>query len=343
MPSQPTPWFRRVSFWIGLIVSLISLIVLFSLIDFPGLIERLRQADMGAAVAGFAAICVTPFIRGLRWQAILAPRVSYRQAFHAENIGYLINVVLPLRAGEPARAYVVSRGRTDLPLVEALSTVVILRLADIIAIAFPLALVVLALDVPELVRAGGYTMLALAGIGLVMLAVGAYARAPLINLARRILTRLLPTAPADRLLRWADDFLAGLAVLRSVRRLVWLGATTAALWIGYLVLYHLILMAFWPSPPLTWTALALCAGTLSVTIPSSPGYIGVFHVAIALVTTPYLTADRAAAFAIVLHATETLCTVLFGIWGLAATGTSLERVEAAATELAAPAAPDPTD
>jgi hypothetical protein len=66
-------------------------------------------------------------------------------------------------------------------------------------------------------------------------------------------------------------------------------------------------------------------------------------VAIALVTTPYLTADRAAAFAIVLHATETLCTVLFGIWGLAATGTSLERVEAAATELAAPAAPDPTD
>jgi hypothetical protein len=124
----------------------------------------------------------------------------------------------------------------------------------------------------------------------------------------------------------------------------WSGlGTTAAFWIGFLVSYHLILAAFWPSPPLAWSALTLCAGALSVAIPSSPGYIGVFHVAIALAMTPYLTADRAAAFAIVLHATETLCTVLFGIYGLAATGTSLGRVEAAATELTVPAAPDPAD
>jgi uncharacterized membrane protein YbhN (UPF0104 family) len=104
--------------------------------------------------------------------------------------------------------------------------------------------------------------------------------------------------------------------------------------------YHLILVAFWSSPPPAWSALALCAGTLSVVVPSSPGYIGVYDVAIALVMTPYLTADRAAAFAIVLHATETFCTVLFGIYGLAATGTSLWHVRAAAAELTAP---DPTD
>jgi uncharacterized protein (TIRG00374 family) len=347
MSARSTPWFRRPSIWIGLILSLISLIVLFSLIDFPGLIEWLRQADGWAVIAGFAAICVTPFIRGLRWWAILGSRVSYRQAFHAENIGYLINAVLPLRAGEPARAYIVSRGQPDVSPVEALSTVVIVRLSDMIAVLPPLALVVVALDVPELIKAGGYSVLALAGIALVMLVIGAYARAPLINLTRRILTRrilmrLLPSAHANRLVRWADDFLMGLAVLRSVRRLAWLGATTAALWAAYLVFYHLILAAFWPSPPLAWSALALCAGTLSIVIPSSPGYIGVFHVAIALAMTPYLTADRAAAYAIVLHATEMLCTVAFGIYGLAAMGTSLQRVQAAAGELAH-ATSDPND
>lgn len=343
MLSQPTSWFRRPSVWIGLILSLISLIALFSLIDFPGLVERLRQADLWAIVVGFAAICMTPFLRGLRWRAVLGPRVSYRKAFHAENIGYLINAVLPLRAGEPARAYIVSRGQSDLSLVEALSLVVIVRLADMIAVVFPLALVVVVLDVPELIKAGGYGVLALVGIALAILTVGAYARTPLINLTRAILTRLLPPALANRLVKWADDFLAGLAVLRSVRRLIWLSATTTALWVAYLLFYHLILAAFWPSPPLAWSALALCAGTLSIIVPSSPGYIGVFHVAIALAMTPYLTTDRAAAYAIVLHATETLCTVVFGIYGLTATGTSLRGVNAAAGELAHATAPDPAD
>jgi hypothetical protein len=54
----------------------------FSLIDLPGLIERLRQANMWAVLAGFAEVCVTPFIRACAGKHPGA-EVSYRKAFGA--------------------------------------------------------------------------------------------------------------------------------------------------------------------------------------------------------------------------------------------------------------------
>lgn len=333
MTSRSQHWLRQPSVWIGLIVSFISMVLLASQINFADLLDKLRQANMGAVLAGFAAYCLSPFVRGVRWRAILGWHVSVWNAFHADNIGYLMSAVLPLRAGEPGRAYVISRLQPEVSPLEALSTVVVTRLVDMIAVIILLGLVLPALDVPDLVKAGSYTLLLLVAVAVAILIVGAYARARLIALLSAILGRILPAALASRLVAWADDLLRGLSVLRSPRRLIWLGLTTVALWAFYLAFYHLILTAFWPAPPLAWTALAASAASLSMVVPSSPANVGVFHAAVAFVLTPYLTADRALAYAIVAHAVELLSTVLFGLYGLAATGTSLLRVNAAAAEL----------
>ena len=343
MTSPSKHWLRQPSVWIGLLISLVSIVALFSQINFADLLVKLGQADLGAVLAGFAVMCVSPFLRGVRWQAILGWNVNVWKAFHADNIGYLINAVLPLRAGEPGRAYVISRLQPGLSPLEALSTVVIARLVDMITVIILLGLVLPALDVPDLVKAGAYSLLFLVGVAVAVLIVGAYARPRLIALMRAVLSRLLPAALVTRLVAWADDFLHGLSVLRSPRRLIWLGLTTLAVWGCYLAFYHLVLMAFWPAPPLAWTVLGACAAALSTAVPSSPANIGVFHAAVAFVLTPYLTADRAAAYAIAVHALELACTVLFGVYGLTATGTSLLRVNAAAAELSHPALAEQTE
>jgi glycosyltransferase 2 family protein len=334
MPSQPSKWYRQPSFWIGLIISAASIVVLLRLIDIPDLIEKLEQADLRWILIAFALICLTPFIRAARWQDILGPKVGYWKAFHAENIGYLLNVVLPLRAGEPARAYIVSRTQPDVRPVEAMSTVLVARLVDMVSVVLLLGMVLLALDVPDLVRAAGYSMLVLVAAATLVLIIGAYARDRLMGVVRAILTRLLPSALATRLIHWTEDFLGGLGVLRDPRRFALMSITTAALWACYVAFYHLVLVAFWPSPPLAWGALATCAAALSLAVPSSPGAIGVFHFAVAIATAPYLTTDRAAAYAIVVHATETLCQLVFGGYSLVVTGTSLLGVSAAADKLA---------
>jgi glycosyltransferase 2 family protein len=335
--SFPTPpstilssakWYRRRTVWIGLIISAASILLLLKLIDIPDLIRKLQQADLRFVVAGFGVLCVSAFVRGARWQAILGPKVGYWKAFHAENIGYLLNTVLPLRAGEPARAYIVSRSEPAVSTVEALSTVLIARLVDMIAVVLMLGLVLPALDVPDLVKAGGYSILGLVAIAMSVLFAGAYARAWLLRIVSAILTRFLPSRLAGRLIGWIDDFLGGLSVLRSARRFFWMSVTTAALWGTYVLFYHLVLMAFWSQPPLAWSVLATCAAALSMTLPSSPGFVGVFHAAIAFAMAPYLTTDLALAYAIVLHGTEIVCHLIFGIYSLAATGLSLGKIRA---------------
>ncbi len=340
MTAQPRRWYRQPSVWLGLLISLASIVLLLTLIDIPGLMDNLRSANMGAVLVGFVVICVSVYVRAVRWQGILGSKVGYWNVFHAENIGYLVNSILPLRAGEPARAYVLSRAQPGLSVMEALSTVVVARLVDMLAAVALLGLVLPMLDVPDLIKAGGYTLLALVLVALAVLIIGTFARPRLIGLMRMVLARLPFLTFADRVVAWADEFLNGLTVLRSPRRLIWSGLTTLALWGCYVLFYHLILMAFAPASPLAWGILATCAASISVALPSSPAYIGVFHAGVVLAMKGYLGNDPAAAYAIVLHAVELISILIFGLYSLMTTGTSLWRVNAAAGQLTPSQSPD---
>ncbi len=336
-PARATKWYRRPSVWLGLLLSSASVVFLLAIVDVNALIADLRQADLRLVLAGFIMICLSCYLRTFRWQAILRPGVPYWKVFHADNIGYVTNSLLPLRAGEAARAYVISRTQR-IPFVEAFSTVVVARLTDMIATVALLGLVLPALDVPNAVKAGGLSLLIVAGGALIVLIVGAFARDWMMKTAHALLPRLLPARLAKPLLALGDDFLRGLTVLRDARRLVWLLASLVVLWASYLSFYGIIMAAVWPSPPIAWPILAAAAAALGTAVPSSPAFVGVFHVAVAVAMEPFLSRHTAVAYAIIAHATEFVCTLVFGFYSLTVTGTSLWRVGAAAEEMATNAA-----
>lgn len=326
--SAGQSWYRSPSFWIGLIISIVSLVLLSFLVNVPDLIQKLEQTDLRFVLLGIPVSVGPVYIRVFRWQALLGRDIGFWNVFHAENIGNMLNSILPLRAGEPARAYLLSRAENarSISSIEALSTVVVIRLADTLAAVALLGLVLPTLDIPDVLKAAGYSLLVLATIGFLVLLVGAFARPRLLRVIGAILPRLFSQQLAARLLAWTDSFLMGLAVLRNVRSIVSLAGFTALLWAGYVGFYTVMLMAFWPAPPLAWGTLATCAASLSLAVPSSPGAIGVFHAAVAFAMSPYLTPDVAAAYAIVIHATEIIVVVAFGACSLAATGYSIRRI-----------------
>ncbi len=336
--------FRRPSVIIGIAISVLSIGLLGYLVDVRGLIAHLAEADLRFIALGLVLTIGTCYLRAARWKAILGKEVSFWNVFHAENVGALLNSILPLRAGEAARAYVLSRSNNAQPLsaIEALSTIVIARIADALATAALLGLLLPALPVPDLVKAAGYSLLVAALIAMLIVVIGAYARQWLLKIAQAVLTRFFPEPYARRLLAWLESFMGGLAVLRQARRLLAFTALTIALWVCYVLFYWVVMMAFWPSPPLAWGVLATCAATLGFALPSSPGGIGVIEAAIVFVMTDYFkSADTATAYAIVAHASELIVMILFGAYSLVATGNSLWRVAAGAQEIAeAPSNPD---
>ena len=88
---------------------------------------------------------VITILRALRWQVLLksVKIISVPSLFSSTMIGFMINHTLPLRIGEFARAYSLSR-KEDLSTVECFGTIITERVFDLLAlfvILVPLLLV----------------------------------------------------------------------------------------------------------------------------------------------------------------------------------------------------------
>jgi len=316
---------RRPTTWLGLLVTTLSLIVLLSVINFSDLSVILGGADLRFIVLGIGLLTLTVFVRAFRWQAVLRAGTPLRAAFDAENIGMMINNLLPLRLGEPARALVLTR-TTGVPVAEGLSSIVIIRVADMIAILTLLGTVIPAFTVSDSVRAAGYGTLAIAGSLTAFIVIGALAHTRLASLINHLAQILLPASLSKKLSAWAADFLNGLAVLKQGRRLITLIIATGVLWGLYALTYHILLMALVPHPPLAWAVLATCTASLSTAVPSSPAYVGVYDAAVAFTLSGYIGQDTALGYAIILHSIDFIIVLIFGVISLVSSGASLDLI-----------------
>jgi hypothetical protein len=121
----------------------IAVIVIANLVSLVSLWWTLRDAELdqlssdlasinwwwvGVAIAGQVSAY---FLQSLRWRLILAPvaTLPFMQGVRAIFTGLFASELLPLRAGEVLRCYMVSRW-TDLPFSVSVSSVVIERIFD---------------------------------------------------------------------------------------------------------------------------------------------------------------------------------------------------------------------
>jgi uncharacterized protein (TIRG00374 family) len=222
----------------------------------------------------------------------------------------MANNVLPLRAGELLRVYVVAR-RWRRGFWTVVATLVVERVLDGLAVTLMLGVLVFVIPVPAVLEWAGIGLFAVdvVAIGALVVLVAAPAS------SRRALIRLASRAPslAARLGDVLDRFIGGLAGLRSHARLLPLLTWSLLVWIvpalsGWTMLYAMNVSLPWVA---AWTILAFTG--LGITIPSAPGYIGVFHAAAALALTIFgVSHVTAVGYAVVFHASQYVPITLVG-------------------------------
>lgn len=217
-------------------------------------------------------------------------------------IGYMVNNVLPLRAGEVARVYVVAR-RWGRGFWMVLATVIVERVLDGIAIVVMLAVLVLVIPVPAYLQWGAALLLGINVVGVTGLVF--LAMAP--GHTQRMLHRFTHRWP--RLERTAERvfirFRDGLEGIRTPVNLVPLLSWTVAVWLMPIAGCWMVFRALDLALPWTaaWAVLAFVG--VGVSIPSAPGYIGVFHAAATIALGVFgVSAAEALACALVLHAVQ---------------------------------------
>jgi uncharacterized protein (TIRG00374 family) len=279
-------------------------------VDLAELAGQLRRTHWGWLALAVAMAPAGLLARAVRWRYLFPPRSDVSGLVPAVMIGYMANNVLPLRGGELVRVYVVARRRRR-GFWAVLATLVIERVLDSLTLVGILAVLVLVIPVPATVEWVAAVLLAvdLAAVG------GLVALAAWPGWTRRVIARLLDRWPA--LARRAggafDTFVRGLDGVRAPAHALPLALWTAIVWIAPALAAWATLRAVHLELPWLagWTVLVFVG--LGISIPSAPGYVGVFHYAATLATSIFGVAPTAAVgYALLYHASQYVPVTLLG-------------------------------
>lgn len=284
----------------------------------------LRDANFGqvwSAVASarkdFLALslvvtALTFVIRAERWQYLLAPLgpTRFRTCFRTTVIGFAASAVLPARAGEVIRPYLLAR-QEGLKAPAAFATILVERILDLVAVLLLLLSFLLWFDPGVEARdsrvfgAIRFGSLVMAPIAITTLAVMFFMAGHPERLHAWLLKAeaVLPAKAASAIARLARTFAEGFAVVRSPQRLVAAMAWSIVLWISVATGIWAVAIAFGIDMPFTGGWLMLAPLVVGVAVPT-PGSVGGFHEAFRLGATSFFGADNdiAVGAAIVLHA-----------------------------------------
>ncbi len=295
MSRRPTDNIRLLG---GLLISGALLALLLRGVAWPEFRATLGGVRGAPLLAAFAFLVADYAARLVRWHWMLrelGARVPVSACARPFLVGFALNNVLPLRAGDVARV-VAFRDTLGLPVARIAGTLVVERLLDLFVLLGILVCALYASRTPMLVQppmrglllaAGGAALL---GAG-AFLAMGAFVRRGLPATSHTLLGRIGG---------WFHRLAQSLAVLGRPARLAPLTAISVLCWALEGGVFLSVARAL--DAPLQGVWLALAAGTLGTLVPSAPGHVGTFDFfAAAGLRATGTDPSVAAAFALLVH------------------------------------------
>ena len=278
------------------------------------------RADAGYILLGLAIITATMVAKAWRWRLLYRPRQEappFSDLFWALSLGQLVNTAVPFfRLGEVARIYDLGK-QAHRSKAQALGTLVVEKVLDLMMLAVTLFLLVPFLVMPQFVTNSGVAIAAAAVLAFAGLYLMAYRSDLILRLVRPLLRRL-PGGLGERLDPMVTAGLRGLAALRSRK-------ATLALLIASLIIAGLSVL----TPLILFPALDLSLGLASaaaihvaVTVgtvpPSTPAKVGVFEFLVAFMLRFFGVENASVilAYTLLFHLVVVLPQILFG--GIAA-------------------------
>jgi len=293
-----------------------------------------------STVIGF----VMPFVRSVRWRYLLDPigPTRFGPVLRATIIGFAALALLPARAGDVIRPYLVARTER-LSAASVFATVVMERVLDIIVVLTLLASFVWVFNGRAILPAGVLAPIeasaALAGgLAAVLMALMWTLATHPERIERLVAStdRMLPRSAAHTLARLARTFSEGFAVAREPRDLALAFIWSFPLWVSIAFQAWLVTRAFGIVIPVAGSFLIQAMLVIGVAVPT-PGGVGSFHEAYRIAVTTFFHAptNTAVSAALVLHAVSLVTSLVPGVVVMARDGMSvagLGRLAGAARE-----------
>ena len=298
LPTQKTFLARNWKLFLGVLISGSCLYYFVRMCDFDQMWDTVKKTSLTFVLLTLASIFAGYFARGVRWTFLLRPlkEVRFGPSLSATIIGFTASNILPMRAGEFVRAYVLAKNE-NIRATSTFATIVVERLCDGFCV---LAILVLALTVipfPEspdaatlsepmqkIVAAITLGRLRYLGYSTLGLYLGVVSVLVFLHFAPKktelVISKLLFFAPKTVIHKITDTLLSfseGIASINTPRQagnvLLWSLLTWGSIVIGP----WLLSVAFGLALPIYMGFFVTAILALGVMLPSSPGFIGIFQ------------------------------------------------------------------
>ncbi len=334
---------RKILVTIGIVISIVLLWLIFRNIHYRDLYEALQDANYWWLLPNIIFIVLTMYQRAYRWQTMLNPieHVPFSKVIAATSIGFMANNVLPLRLGEFVRAYSLSANNKQISKSASLATIFVERMVfDLVALLLIMGGVfyVSELSINAQMVRGMQIAVGIAILGILFIIILAVRPQKTAVLMTRYLF-FFPDTIKKKIQAIVERFSEGLQFLSSVTSVVSVGGQTMLIWLlmGFsnVFVFKVFEGSLGTILPLDAAYTVLVFVSLSILVPSSPGFVGVYHAGATLALMRYLPDDKfvvAGACALVLHATQYIVVTLMGFYYLKKEHLSLKKLGEEATD-----------
>ncbi len=319
---------RSFRFWASLIVSLIFVGLFLRATHPRDLADALEQAEYWWLLPGTAVLFVAIVARCIRWSILMRPvaPMSPAKLFPYAIIGYMANNLLPARAGELVRAYVLG-DREGVSKMGTFGTIAVERLFDGVTLVLMLLIAGSIVGFED----GRLRAIAVASTILFVVALaGFYILTLNEQRAKSVIhffLRVLPDRFEHQAEAMADSLVGSLRSVHDWRSLLLVALFSGTAWTIEAGAYAVIGQGFNMDVGFGHYALLLAAANLAIIIPTFFGGTGPFEWAAKLVLVGGGVADNVAgAYSIVAHGVILVPTTVLGLILLWSYGVSFRRI-----------------
>jgi uncharacterized protein (TIRG00374 family) len=292
----------------------------------------LQSASFGWVIVGFGANVTALMLRTIRWRTILDPEdpPPFFATFFANTVGYMLSIVLPIRAADVARPALLSR-RTSHRFSGALGTVLTERVLDLTSILTLFSIFAFRRwnefsHDPAIaawfyiVRAGAIASVVLLA-ALAFLIFGLFFFRETIRRLHETLGRVLPIRFRGAWMHFFDSFTETLKITQNRSAFFRVLICTVGIWMALNSQFWFATKAVHHPLPFDSAFFVTGVTTIGLAIPT-PGGIGGFHKACQLVLTRFyaFNIDSSVAVAVLFHLIGTLPVLTTGLFLFAREG-----------------------
>lgn len=297
----------------GTLLSLVLLVIVFHDLNWQAFFTALKTIHIPQVLLAGCMVMIIIALRSLRWTLVARlPLAKFKHFWQAANIGYLGNMIYPARAGEVLRIVAIHHF-APLPLGRAITSAVIDRMFDMIILGI-FTLLVLWIHghrIDPTIGKGVISVFILATVVLAFLII-------FVDHLQAYVQRWVAQGKwQQRLQEGLLHALEGIQVFRQTRNLLIVLLLTATIFlVDYFWMWQIMLAFGWDLP----FEAGLTVGVfllLSISVPSAPGYVGIYQIACVWALGLYgIDQTSAVAYSIVL---QLLTFAIMGIQGMLVT------------------------